>query len=121
MPTLLAMANVDASGHQPLDGSNLTKLLKSPDQHDDWVADRHLFWNGMAVRHGPWKLVRTGQGKKRRDQLFNLDNDIGEQTDLSGQFPERLKEMQQALKNWKQDVEHLRSQQPSDRAKGESP
>lgn len=121
MPTLLAMANVDASGHQPLDGSNLTKLLNSPDQHSDWVADRHVFWNGMAVRHGPWKLVRTGQGKKRRDQLFNLDNDIGEQKDLSGQFPERLKEMQQALKNWKQDVEHLRSQQPSDRANGESP
>jgi arylsulfatase A len=121
MPTLLALAKVDASGHRPLDGSNLVDLFKSPERPSVAIANRYLFWNGMAVRHGPWKLVRSGQGKKQRDQLFNLNDDIGEQTDLSTQFPERLKEMQQALKAWKQDVERQRTQQPSDRVNEKSP
>jgi arylsulfatase A len=121
MPTLLALAQVDSAAHPAFDGNDLTDLLKHPDRQIEAIANRYLFWNGMAVRHGPWKLVRTREGPKQRDQLFNLDEDLGETSNLSSQYPERVKELQRALERWKQDVQDSRTQQPSDRSKSKSP
>ena len=53
----------------------------------------------QAVRKGPWKLALTGQslgmGIRQRDadlakggRLYNLENEIGEQTDLAAQNPD---------------------------------
>ena len=121
MPTLLALAQADSAGHAPFDGHDLTDLLEHPDRPHDAIANRYMFWNGMAVRQGPWKLVRTREGRKQRDQLFNLDEDLSESSNLSSQYPERVKELQRALETWKQDVQDSRSQQPSDRPKSQSP
>jgi len=49
----------------------------------------------QAVRAGKWKLYRTaGKGGKITKQfLFNLESDIGEKNDLSGQHPEQLERL----------------------------
>ena len=40
------------------------------------------------MRRGPWKLLATG-GKKKTYQLFNLDDDPHEKTDLSGRLEQQ--------------------------------
>ena len=56
--------------------------------------------NGFyAIRVGDWKLFTNGQGAKlqgvkgKTPVLFNLAEDVYEQTDLSAQYPEKVKEM----------------------------
>ncbi len=60
-----------------------------------------LFWrveNGAqyAVRVGDWKLVKT----KDKKELFNLKQDIGEQTDLSAQNPDILQRLDDQFAQW---------------------
>lgn len=58
-----------------------------------------LFWRQggkTAMRHGDWKLVRMGGRKgpgKAKWELYNLANDLSEQTDLAKSHPERLREL----------------------------
>ena len=64
-----------------------------------------MFWrNGYskAVRKGDWKLyVNERSGKAL---LFYLSNDVGETKDLSAAQPEKVKELQKALKEWESQL-----------------
>ncbi|MFT5125976.1 MAG: arylsulfatase A-like enzyme [Kiritimatiellia bacterium] len=64
-----------------------------------------LWWEyrkGGALREGPWKIVREPRAKKWA--LYNLDDDIGEETNLAAAQPERLARMQAAWEATQQDV-----------------
>ena len=50
-----------------------------------------------AIRVGDWKLVVGEGGMKGKVELFDLAKDPGEQTDLSGSQPEKVKELQAKL------------------------
>ncbi len=50
-------------------------------------------FKGMALMDGRYKIVRNGNGKGRQCELFDLDNDQGETTDLAAQQPERFERM----------------------------
>lgn len=55
-----------------------------------------LFWRAgakHAARVGDWKLVQVRGGET---ELFNLKDDISEQTDLAAREPAKLKELQAA-------------------------
>lgn len=64
-----------------------------------------LFWRQggkTAIRHGDWKLVRMGKRKivgKAKWELYDLSNDISEETNLAKSHPERLTEL---VKRWEQ-------------------
>lgn len=54
----------------------------------------------MAVRMGKWKAVRNNL-KNNPDadiELYDLSEDIGEENDLSDQYPQIVKEMEQIMK-----------------------
>ncbi|MEO6245730.1 MAG: hypothetical protein ABIQ12_09860, partial [Opitutaceae bacterium] len=49
------------------------------------------------------------KGKKKAEDtpaaaLFNLDDDLGEKTDLASRQPDRVRELQAALSAWRTDV-----------------
>jgi arylsulfatase A-like enzyme len=50
-------------------------------------------FKGMALMDGRYKLVRNGNGKGLQWELFDLDNDQSETTDLAAQHPERFEQM----------------------------
>ena len=60
-----------------------------------------------ALRLGQWKYIPapgSGGWSKGKDpsqsvQLYNLENDIGESTNLAAQNPERVAQMQAMLEN----------------------
>lgn len=49
-----------------------------------------------SVRMGPWKLIHH-YGNTKPDELYNLDEDIGEIRNLARRYPERVAEMRAML------------------------
>jgi arylsulfatase A-like enzyme len=97
--TALAVAGASPVGDVKLDGVNLLPYLTGqktgpPHERLFWrYADRNL----SAMREGNWKLV---QSHKTTAQLFDLDSDPGEQTDLSANHPDIVKRLQAAWDEW---------------------
>ncbi|MEC8433495.1 MAG: sulfatase-like hydrolase/transferase, partial [Planctomycetota bacterium] len=117
MPTLLSIAEVEWDGHPPSDGTNVTPWLTEPSRTPESLSERALFWNGTAMRQGPWKLIQTRATPAPRYQLFHLEQDLSETRNISDQYPDRVKSMRRALNAWKVAVEQSRASQPSDAAK----
>jgi arylsulfatase A-like enzyme len=101
LPTALAAAGGTPKAEWKLDGVNLLPFLtgaKTGAPHDYLYWRFGEFW---AVRHGPYKVVRCWEND--RPQLFNLDTDIGETTDLSAREPQRLGALTAAWERWNAD------------------
>ena len=82
LPTIAALAGV-GSDQFKTDGIDLGPLLFDGQS----LPDRTLFWRARsqaAVRSGPWKLYRNG----KRTELYNLNDDLGEQRDLADEQPD---------------------------------
>ena len=111
MPTMLDLANVELPKSHKLDGVSLAPVLLEGKQ----LKQRSLYWgynNKSAVRHGPWKLLVGEKGQGGRIGLYNLAEDISEKNNLAKQYPERVKQLQSALKAWKKNVATNATQQP---------
>jgi arylsulfatase A-like enzyme len=103
--TAVEFAGAQLPAGTPIDGRSLVGLLKGGAA----PARDALFWHyphygnqggfpGGAVRIGDWKLIEnfeTGAAS-----LYNLKSDIGEQTDLAGKQPDRVKTMRSRLHAW---------------------
>lgn len=109
MPTILKLADVPPNAEKPYDGIDLSPVLLDgeplPPRQLFWGGDG-VFWNGAAVRDGPWKLVidRYEGESPERPMLFNLDADLGESNDLATTHHNRAKQMYAALLRWRDDV-----------------
>jgi len=65
----------------------------------------------LSLRQGRWKLIARGTGPRRNastntdlgnaptPQLFDLDRDLGETTDIASDHPEKVAELQQILQD----------------------
>ena len=60
------------------------------------IVERDLFYHnaifGKVFRRGKWKYVRDYKTTDK-DELYDLDADIGETTDLASTYPEKLDEL----------------------------
>ncbi len=123
MPTLLSLvgpgraaeavgAGTESITLPPFDGVDLSPVLLRREalapRRLFWGADG-TFWNGAAVRDGPWKLViDRHEGTPGPPMLFDLDEDLGERTDLAAAHPDRVERMLAALEAWRTDVGAIR-------------
>ncbi|MHC4997081.1 MAG: sulfatase [Planctomycetota bacterium] len=114
-PTFLEAASIRPNPDQHLDGVSILPVLKNPQAQLDRDT---LYWHyplfkphflggrsSGAVRHGDWKLIEffdTGLF-----ELYNLADDMGEQNNLADQNPQKVKELQNLLKDWRKDVAAL--------------
>ncbi len=109
MATCAELAGVDAPKN--LDSISFVPTLTG--KSDKQQAHRYLYWEfyerggKQAVRQGKWKAVRmpmlTGQ-----TELYDLDADLGEETDIAAAHPEIVKQLESLMKeahvqhpNWK--------------------
>ena len=122
MPTILALAGVEAPNQRPLDGVDLSPVLLKQQP----LPARPLFWASMsnngarseAMREGPWKLVvnhpkaKPGTFDNEKVALYRLDTDPSEASDLAARQPERTADMLQRLKAWFADTQKTATPQP---------
>ena len=109
MPTLLDLASIEPSRTRPLDGVSLTRLLLEGES----LGRRQLFWNGVAMRDGHWKLVTRARANSNGPFLFDLSTDIGEQNNVASLHPDRVEKMRAALAVWTKDVATNATPQPT--------
>ena len=106
-PTVAAATGIRID-HQ-IDGVDLTKVLKGGP-----LDPRPLYWHyphysnqggipGGAIREGHYKLIERYEDG--RVHLYNLRDDIGEQTDLAAQYPRRVARMRTKLHAWYKTVD----------------
>ncbi|MEX2607922.1 MAG: sulfatase [Kiritimatiellia bacterium] len=107
-PTVLDLLGIAASD-EPIDGVSLKALLlNSPDLD----LNRPLFWHNphyyphaaphSAVRYGDYRLIEFLE--EGRLELYNLQEDPGEQVNLADREPGKRIELQQMLDRWRTDV-----------------
>jgi arylsulfatase A-like enzyme len=97
LPTLLSLTSVPRVGDKPLDGRDLSPLLKN--QPTDW-PDRTLFstW-------GPAVSARTQTHRlDNQGNLYDMVNDPGQTIPVNDKAPELAAQLQQAVANWKTEV-----------------
>jgi arylsulfatase A-like enzyme len=104
-PTAAAAAGVELKPavRAKLDGVNLLPHLQS---RAATAPHQRLFWRtgggvSYAVREGRYKLVRQPGGNP---QLFDLDTDISESTDLAAAQPELAAKLNASLDEWNKQL-----------------
>ncbi len=95
-PTLARLAGASLSKSKPLDGLDMWPTISDgkSSPRDEVVYNVEMFRG--AVRRGDWKLVwRTTLPSKI--ELFNLAQDPYEKTNVAGQNPEKVMELQKRI------------------------
>ena len=114
LPTILEIAGIN-NMRENIDGKSFLSALKQPKT----TIHENLFWHyphyhgsGMipagAVRSGKYKLIEWYEPKllnqENSVELFELEKDQGETTDLSESLPEKAEELKKLLNNWRIEI-----------------
>jgi len=122
LPTLCGIAGIDPPTDRVLDGASFLPIFNQQAIR----RERPLYWHFLrassepkvAMRIGDWKLLAKFDtlplkpsanileeemralktAKLAEFELYNLDHDIGETTDLAAQKPEKLKQLVERLR-----------------------
>ena len=98
LPTFVSLAGGTVPATPVIDGRDITPILLG--QSKESAREAHYYFAGydlQAVRQGRWKLALTpqpeGMGKQAAKtspglRLYDLDAEIGEQTDVAAQHPD---------------------------------
>ena len=108
-PTLLEIAGLPAQPKQHVDGVSLVPLLKGGE-----IANRQLYWHyphygnqggepSSIVRHGKWKLIHYYEDG--RNELYNVDDDASEKSNVANEFPEVVEKLDRDLTSWLAEVD----------------
>ena len=103
-PTMLELAGLPLKPEQHVDGVSLVPVLKGGE-----IPERDLFWHyphygnqggepSSIIHSGDWKLIFYHEDG--RNELYNLVDDVGENTDVATGHPEKTADLRQRLDNW---------------------
>ncbi|HEX4149452.1 MAG TPA: sulfatase [Pirellulales bacterium] len=109
-PTILEMVGSGRAAAPAIDGTSLVPLLTGQAERLDREA---LYWHYPhyhpggatpygAVRARDWRLVEFYEDM--RVELYHLSDDIGEQHDLAGERPEKVRQLRDRLHSWREQV-----------------
>ena len=104
LPTFVALAGGAVPATPVIDGRDITPILLG--QSKESAREAHYYFSGyelQAVRQGRWKLALVpqpeGMGKQAAKtspglRLYDLDAEIGEQTDVAARHPDVVAKLQ---------------------------
>ncbi len=117
LPTFVSLAGGKVRDDVKIDGCNISSLMLS--QATESSREAWFYYQGtklQAVRSGPWKLAVTpqslGMGIKEKPEdlqvpgvrLYNLDEEIGEVTNVAEQNPEVVARLQKLIDEMAADI-----------------
>ncbi len=106
-PTIADLCGIEVPDN--LEGKSLLPIIKSeksPSAHNGFIWQNNGSW---AIRKDDWKLIgdpqdssNKGELDPEKDKLFlvNLKKDSTEMTNLAGQYPDKVKELQTEYHQW---------------------
>ncbi|WP_145384420.1 sulfatase family protein [Stieleria neptunia] len=103
MPTFAHLAGFDVPRDRRIDGIDQTDLLLG--KRD--TGREHFYFNNAGVRQGDWKYLKPDAyfhgyaieaDRKKVDELYNLKSDLGEQTNLAAEHPEKVAELKALMR-----------------------
>lgn len=112
-PTICELTGTALPENQIIDGISLVPVLQG--KKSDVQITRTFYWHypletkhflggrsSGAIREGEWKLIEFfDTGEK---ELYNLNSDIGETTNILQQNPEKAKELVEKIEKWRMNV-----------------
>ncbi|HUX55543.1 MAG TPA: sulfatase-like hydrolase/transferase [Bacteroidales bacterium] len=102
-PTICAVLGIDLPSDRVYDGRNILPILQKKQKSP---LHETLFWDGndgiWAIREGKWKLIQNKAGNL---ELYDLNADISEKTDLSKQNPQIVDKLNIEFKEWRSKME----------------
>ncbi len=107
MPTLIDLCNLKKPDDLRYDGRSLVPLLN--EEIKEW-PERTLFAHNQRVEYPvkdkeyqvlteKWRLV-----KREKDELYNIQDDPGERTDIAAKNPDVVKDLYHRYENWWKDI-----------------
>jgi len=113
--TIVDIAGVKDKIEHQIDGRSLVpdfSMVKNDDVDLFWYYPHYSPQSkmpGAAVRSGAYKLIKFYDPVK--NELYNLETDIGETNDLSEKMPEKVKELAEKLEKWLVELNAIRHTQ----------
>lgn len=110
-PTLLDAAGLPPMPEQHADGVSLMPRLRGQPAKRGPICWHYPHYHhsggrpACSIREGDWKLIEHFEDD--RLELFNLRDDIEEQTNLIAQEPLRAKRLRERLAAWRREVEAI--------------
>ena len=107
-PTMLDLAGLPLRPELHVDGNSLLSQLKGNDSglrtlHWHYPHYHGSTWKpGAAIREGNWKLIEFYH--YNNFELYNLENDISEENNLSKTHPKKAKELRKKLNKWQKKM-----------------
>ena len=107
--TFAKVGGADIPNDRIVDGKDLTPLLfeknaKTPHKEVYFYENFNL----VSVREGKWKLILPGGAKKKKGptktELYDLDADLGEKSDLAAAQPEVVQRMMAIVERARDDL-----------------
>lgn len=97
-PTLLALAGAPTRQDLVVDGRDIWPVLADgePSPHEEILINYYLPGTG-AIRRGRWKLYVDEEHGPRPPELFDLEQDPGELTNLASEHPEIVQDLRARL------------------------
>lgn len=128
-PTFCAIAGAPLPAGFSFDGEDMTSAL----DNRPFVPTKTIFWEygrkskffnypghpydrspHLAVREGKWKLLVNADGSNV--QLYDLETDERETTNLADKNPEVTQRLKEAALNWRRSLPELRTEKAPDAA-----
>jgi len=120
-PTLLELLSISPQPGQDFDGISIVPALEGKSLSRDAIFTYFPHAPGIpewlppsvSIHQGDWKLIRLfhhGPPGKHRYKLFNLKSDMGEQSNVADEFPERLQAMDALIEDFLVDTAAVRPQ-----------
>lgn len=107
LPTLMELCKVDGPADYKYDGLSLRPLLRPSKGSAPWkdrviITDSQrvvdpIKWKSSSTMSQRWRLIN---GK----ELYDMDNDAGQTTDIAGQFPGVVAHLRGAYDAWWADI-----------------
>ncbi len=104
LATIAELAGAAEDPKRPLDGVNLVPYLSGENSGvpHDAIYLRKFDGEKYTVRHGDFKLII--QWKGGAPELYNLEEDIGEQNNIANQHPEKVQQLELLRKQWDSEL-----------------
>ena len=112
-PTLIDLLGIDPPNNLKFDGKSLMPLLKK--EKENWpnrilITDSQRMetpkkWRQSSVMMGSWRLINGVQ-------LYNIQEDPGQQNDVSQNHPEVFDQLKTAYEKWWSGLTHAISEVP---------